>query len=183
VLDGASLGSALLTARQRYAEDANELDPVDLKTLAQFTLLGDPAVHPVRSASPTRLATTTTGSQGMRLLRRSRRAKLKVSGEVLLQSKPTASRCRTGRAISPAVRSALASIARSSGVGGAPFRAYPVSVPRLSRATNAKSTRFASRYFVAVSQRGATARSLDLVAVVAKEVGGRIVAYRVYERR
>lgn len=183
VLEGASLGSALLTARQRYAEDANELDPVDLKTLAQFTLLGDPAVHPVRSSSPTRLTSTITGSQGVRLLRRSRRAKLKVSGEVLLQSKPTASRCRAGRAVSPAVRSALASIARSSGVGGSSFRAYPVSVPRLSRATHAKTTRFASRYFVAVSKRGAAPQALDLVAVVAKEVGGRIVAYRVYERR
>jgi hypothetical protein len=48
VLDGASTGRALLQARQQMAA-GGELDPVDLKTLAQFVLLGDPSVHPVRA--------------------------------------------------------------------------------------------------------------------------------------
>lgn len=43
---GASLGRALLEARQEYVANASPLDPVDLKTLAQFNLLGDPSVHP-----------------------------------------------------------------------------------------------------------------------------------------
>lgn len=47
VLDGASTGRGLLAARHQLATRSGELDPVDLKTLAQFLLLGDPSVHPV----------------------------------------------------------------------------------------------------------------------------------------
>jgi hypothetical protein len=48
VLDGASLGRALLEARQKYIQAAlTPLGPIDLKTLAQFVLLGDPSVQPV----------------------------------------------------------------------------------------------------------------------------------------
>ncbi|MFK8032377.1 MAG: hypothetical protein AB8G18_19300 [Gammaproteobacteria bacterium] len=47
VLDGASTGRSLLEARQKYCAGEAPLDPVDLKTLAQFNLLGDPSVHPV----------------------------------------------------------------------------------------------------------------------------------------
>jgi hypothetical protein len=48
VLDGASLGRALLEARQKYIQAApTPLGPIDLKTLGQFVLLGDPSVQPV----------------------------------------------------------------------------------------------------------------------------------------
>ena len=42
VLDGASIGRAALLARQQFVEHAAQMDPFDLKTLAQFCLLGDP---------------------------------------------------------------------------------------------------------------------------------------------
>ncbi len=45
---GASIGRALLEARQRYSKGEAPLDPVDLKTLAQFNLMGDPSAHPVK---------------------------------------------------------------------------------------------------------------------------------------
>ena len=45
MLAGASLGRALLTARQRYVAAQPAMTPVDLKTLAQFSLLGDPSIH------------------------------------------------------------------------------------------------------------------------------------------
>ena len=45
LLAGASLGRALLTARQRYVAAQPAITPVDLKTLAQFSLLGDPSIH------------------------------------------------------------------------------------------------------------------------------------------
>ncbi|HEY5622249.1 MAG TPA: hypothetical protein VIV14_00715, partial [Gammaproteobacteria bacterium] len=48
VRNGASIGRALLEARQTYASGEAPLDPVDLKTLAQFYLLGDPSIHPVK---------------------------------------------------------------------------------------------------------------------------------------
>jgi len=43
-LKGASTGRALLEARQRFAEDVAPINPVDLKTIAQFLLLGDPSL-------------------------------------------------------------------------------------------------------------------------------------------
>jgi hypothetical protein len=54
VLGGASLGRAVLLARQQFVQSQSFLDPTDLKTLAQFNLLGDPAAVPfVISAKPT----------------------------------------------------------------------------------------------------------------------------------
>ena len=50
VLGGASLGRAALTARQRYVQGQSFLDPTDVKTLAQFDLLGDPSVHSIAPA-------------------------------------------------------------------------------------------------------------------------------------
>lgn len=48
VLNGASAGRALLEARQKFlAVVGPQLDPYELKTLAQFYLLGDPSLHPV----------------------------------------------------------------------------------------------------------------------------------------
>ena len=47
VTGGASIGRAALEARQRYVAHEVSLGPVDLKTLAQFDLLGDPSVHAV----------------------------------------------------------------------------------------------------------------------------------------
>jgi len=52
VLAGASVGRAFLEARQEFAQSAPELDPMDLKTLAQFTLLGDPSIQPVAAHAP-----------------------------------------------------------------------------------------------------------------------------------
>jgi hypothetical protein len=45
VLAGASLGRACLQARQKFV-DTEDLDQYNLKTLAQFILLGDPSLHP-----------------------------------------------------------------------------------------------------------------------------------------
>lgn len=47
VLAGASLGRAFLEARQKYIRSCRVLTPIDLKTIAQFVLLGDPALVPM----------------------------------------------------------------------------------------------------------------------------------------
>lgn len=45
---GASLGRAFLEARQRFVEKGDvQMDPMDLKTIIQFLLLGDPSITPV----------------------------------------------------------------------------------------------------------------------------------------
>ncbi len=61
VFKGASLGRAALEARQRFIESSPEMDPVDLKTLAQFNLLGDPSIIPVAVASATKATTKSRG--------------------------------------------------------------------------------------------------------------------------
>lgn len=57
ILAGASVGRAGLEARQNYLATTSPLDPLDLKTIAQFVILGDPSVQPV--ATPELLATET----------------------------------------------------------------------------------------------------------------------------
>jgi hypothetical protein len=190
VLDGKSLGHALLEARQRYADQATELDPIDLKTLAQFLLLGDPSVHAVLAPTPTELPKRADAEESRRSLRHGQRARMKVAGRLLCESKPTASRARAVAGVGANLRKTLASIAKRSGLASAEcFRAYPVKLPKALRgarapaAAKARGMGFASRYFVAVRKRAGATKPLDLVAVVAKEVAGRIVAYRVYERR
>ena len=51
LLAGASAGRSVLQARQKYIANKNNLTGTDLKTLAQYILLGDPAVTPVASAT------------------------------------------------------------------------------------------------------------------------------------
>lgn len=48
-LAGASLGRACLQARQKFVLGEKMEDPVNLKTLAQFILLGDPSLQPCRA--------------------------------------------------------------------------------------------------------------------------------------
>ncbi len=52
VLSGASTGRAALSARQRFVQGQSFLDPTDLKTLAQFLLLGDPSYQLFIGAGP-----------------------------------------------------------------------------------------------------------------------------------
>jgi hypothetical protein len=48
VIAGASTGRAMLEARQKFLSVSGpQLDPYELKTLAQFYLLGDPSIEPV----------------------------------------------------------------------------------------------------------------------------------------
>src|SRR5213075_3058151 len=43
--EGASTGRALLEARHDFIQAQPVLSPIDLKTLAQFNLFGDPSIH------------------------------------------------------------------------------------------------------------------------------------------
>ena len=52
-ITGSSIGRAALAARQRFVSGCGVMSPIDLKTLAQFLLLGDPSTHPVTPSRPT----------------------------------------------------------------------------------------------------------------------------------
>jgi hypothetical protein len=181
VLGGASVGRAALTARQQFVEQTGELDPVDLKTLAQFSLLGDPSVVPAVVPSPTGVPKGVDAAQGERQARRQRRAKLRVVGQMLQESKPTASKKAHAVRKSETVRKALRNIAREAGIGTKrEFMAFDVKTPKGARPRGSKAVPAASRYYVAVY----LPKEDNLrVAAVAKEVSGRIVGYRIYTEK
>ncbi|MCW2538448.1 MAG: hypothetical protein JWN95_173 [Frankiales bacterium] len=91
VLAGASLGRAALSARQRFVQGQSFLDPTDIKTLAQFDLLGDPSIQPftVSAAAPKNMV-----SAGVR----SRRAVASAVGMALQSAAVASSGAPRGRA-------------------------------------------------------------------------------------
>ena len=181
VLDGASVGRAALTARQKFVEQVGELDPVDLKTLAQFSLLGDPSVVPAIVPSATSVPKGADTDQSKRQDRRARRAKFRAVGQMLQETKPTASKKAGKVRKSETVRKALLNIAREAGFGAKKeFTAFDVKTPKGARPRGAKAVPVASRYYVAVYRP-----KIDYlrVAAVAKEVSGRIVGYRIYTEK
>jgi hypothetical protein len=179
VLKGASTGRAALVARQRFVQQVAELDPVDLKTLAQFNLLGDPSLHPVEVVTPTGLPDGMDAEQADRVGRRERRSKLRAVGAFLEATTATASRKAPKATRSAAVRAALSNIAEQAGIGrGKGFTAYSVSRPVGVGARNAKAGGLATRYYVAVARPNGLR-----IAAVAKEAGSRIVGYRIYTEK
>lgn len=186
ILGGASLGNAALTARQHYAQQTGELDPVDLKTLGQFSLLGDPSIVPAKVVSATSVPKGVNIEQSIRQQRHERRTKLRETGEMLLKTKPTASRKARKVRKSVTVKKALANIAKEAGFGqNKKFTAFVVKTPKGARARGTKAKPIASRYYVAIYRPEQQPDSISRpgVAAVAKEVSGRIIGYRIYTEK
>jgi len=184
---GASLGRAALSARQDYVRQAAEMDPIDLKTLAQFCLYGDPSITAVERETPTALPRGMPAATAERHARAAARGQLRSTGLQLAKTKPTAS--KPADATTPAqVRQSLRSIARTLGLPEtAAFTAYAVEgSPADAAATRslgtAKSAASCERYHVLIAaQPGRSKKELGArVAVVAKEAGARVIGYRVY---
>jgi len=198
VLGGASLGRAALRARQRYVREIVDLDPTDLKTLAQFTLLGDPSVHPVRATAPPIGGTAANEEVGNRQRRRERRAKLASEGAHLQASRATAPKAAKLPALAPHMHQALRKIAEEAGIRSTGrFRMFAIRPPVapavdrakgatrkvVRRASTAKISTAGRRFFVAIEKPPNAGGGPHAVAVVVKEVAGRIVDVRKYEQR
>lgn len=119
ILSGASMGRAALEARLKFAAGKTHLDPFDLKTLAQFYLLGDPSVQPVAPSSHAltktaafRKAFSATKDRTVRQLRRER---LERDGKHLAKVLPKLKKVKS--AASPLVTVALDAMARETGMG------------------------------------------------------------------
>jgi hypothetical protein len=129
VLAGASLGRAVLEARLQFAGQRTHLDPFDLKTLAQFYLLGDPSHQPV---APQAHALTRTKAfrkvfapgddRGVRGLRRERLARI---GSHLAVALPRL--VASTKAPHHAVQQSLDALARESGLGGSVRHSFDLS--------------------------------------------------------
>jgi hypothetical protein len=133
VLNGASLGDAALRARHRFAQAYTHLDPVDLKTLVQFHLLGDPSIHPISYASHAVVRTKTfkqafkdqRNVKGTRMLRREKSARTGTNLQRTLGAVK-----RSGEIVPPGVVEVLEAAARETEVQGFGTRAFNVAFPR-----------------------------------------------------
>jgi hypothetical protein len=184
VLEGASLGRAVLEARQDFVENVTVVDPADLKTLAQFDLMGDPSVHPVLPASDEEPVAVDDRQKGLepsalRILkgRTGRRARLADRGHALGRSKAVA---RPSAEIAD-VAAKIEEILRLAGVTGLTRRALRSFGLTALSSSGAKSFSWTppSGFHVVVGREDETSSPVRRVtAVLAKEVDGRIVSLR-----
>jgi len=190
VLGGASLGRATLEARQRFAAAYTHLDPSDLKTIAQFYLLGDPSIHPV-AASSHALSRSKAFKQafkgakvstGARALRRERLVRTGTNLQQTLGA-VTPAEVRPG----PRVSRLLNTAARDSGVREATRKSFKVTFPRT--ATTGELKQFAKvrrdrSVHLLLGQRGNPKSKLpQVVALIATVQDGEIIHLRRVHRR
>jgi hypothetical protein len=179
VLGGASLGRAALEAQQQFVASSPQLDPTDLKTLAQFILLGDPSIHPVAVPSPEKALQADLAAG---VDRAGRREQLSAKGRWLAEHQPCASTTDRPKR-SSSLESGLKKIAAKVKLKSPTVKSFKIKRGPAAKNSMAKAvtpTAFHVMMGVKPMQR---ARTPQLVAVVAKEVAGRIVSFRELHRR
>ena len=179
VLAGASTGRAALEARQRYVRAAATIDPADLKTLAQFTLLGDPSVQPVRSPQPVSKGLVTDFAL------RARRRSLLVEGLAGRQAVSVARPVSSGNDRELGER--LAELSGEPRLAGSEISTFAVDEPPLTATIMGLwASRLGSfsgqRIHVGVvppdPELTGVARTAGIVVVVAHEEGGQITSWK-----
>ncbi|MEQ1513478.1 MAG: hypothetical protein ABL934_12490 [Lysobacteraceae bacterium] len=138
VLKGASLGRAALEARQRFIAQYTHQDPSDLKTVAQFILLGDPSVHPVKAP--------THNFQKSKAFAKSKSSGLiQMSSRTFRRERMTRTGINLGRTVgaavsvqsrlSKAVRDLLLAAAKESGIVAPRIESWKIRFPASSQGT------------------------------------------------
>jgi Peptidase family C25 len=143
VLRGSSLGRAALEARQQFIATAGTLEPTELKTLAQFSLLGDPSVHAVEVDAPALTMTRAFRSavpDRKRADRGLRRRQLAKTG-LALESTIGAARRVSEDEPTGKPRNALERAARESGVRAKHWVSFKVDDPGAKLLRGAKIAR------------------------------------------
>ena len=175
-----------LMARQLFVRDNTQMDPFNLKTLAQYCLIGDPSIHPVSVQSATNVPTSVSITDSDRFFRAERRQKMKIAGDFLMKTKPTASKRATVDGLSQSTRNVLSDIVRNVGLHEEQtFVAFDVEDPPESKGLAPEATTAPLRYLIAIgTPEGDANESVKRgIAIVAKESGGRIMGYRIYHQR
>jgi len=174
-------------ARQQYVEGVGQMDAVDLKTLAQFYLLGDPSIHPVAKPPSTDIPTDVDIKEAERFIRAERRQNAKKIGTFLSQTKPIASKQVPVGDLSETATVVLAKIAKQAGLPeDTKITAFDVTVPATPEGVSTKAKAVPSRYLIAIgtaADGNPEEKVKRGVAVVAKELNGRIINYRIYHQR
>ena len=193
VLDGASLGRAFLEARQEFAESALELDPVSVKTLAQFTLLGDPSIHPVAATAVTPQGSKRRTSKAAvrrrvdSTARKDRRRELTAKGVRIADSQAAAVKA-PGKKVPSSVERTLETIARRRRLRTFRLHAYgirrPAAAARAERvAASLRKTSPPTGFVVLMGRRPGDGPTPAVSGIVAKVANGRIVSTREVQRR
>ena len=192
VLAGASLGRAALEARQEFAQAGPDLDPIDVKTLAQFSLFGDPSITPVAAPAPhmavTKEKTTAARMGAAPIARAERRRQLLTKGVIISNTQPVARRA-TRTSISARMLTTLRRLAAKAHIAQPKMLTFriesagrPTVGAQMQKAFAAAHSQLpkATAYHVAIgrSKRTADAPVVQITAVVAKEFDGKIVSYR-----
>jgi len=128
VLGGASLGRAFLQARQKFVLMQKMEDPVNVKTLAQFMLLGDPSLQPC-AAEGAEAKAIREGIVDQHGARDARRAFLKAAGHSAVDA--SAFPGKKARRPPKKLHNLLAKIARERG-----FKIKPREIDYLSVVTS-----------------------------------------------
>lgn len=190
VLAGASTGRAALQARQGFVLKAGLLDPFDLKTLAQFSLMGDPSVHPVQSMPSDDAVILTRSLRGssvdaINLLTglSLRRDTLRKNGLAIAQaanSIVSASR----KAAPPKIRQAITGLMREAPpVSVFTFAVRPSAITERQARRLAKSTSARAQIHVATSTlKVSNAPIPQLVGVAARELNGTLTLRKLFSR-
>jgi hypothetical protein len=190
VMAGSSLGRAMLEARQQFAQGAAQLDPYDMKTLAQFYLLGDPSIHPVEKSGTTTpvgkgFAAAAGETLASRAVNRADRRRLLIRiGQQIQETQLVPERILES-APATALRRALRKIAAEAGLDG---DGSPMTFTigkadgKTSRATpkGAFAKLAPPEVFHVIAERfpGAVENDFCVKGVVAREKDGQIIAYR-----
>ncbi|TAD85063.1 MAG: hypothetical protein EAY75_11970 [Bacteroidetes bacterium] len=176
ILKGASAGRAFLEARQQFLTDSGpQLDPYELKTLAQFYLLGDPAVVPAQSED-----SRTPKSMMMNTIFNSRGA-LAAKGKGLLSTMQASQKEK--RVLKSKHESELAGILNATNFDDAQEEflyqvgttVAPIGMQKLMTGGPASF-----RTFI---KKGKTQNAFEVRVLVVKENKTQVLGYRVYERK
>jgi hypothetical protein len=196
VVAGASLGRAALEARQEFAGGTAELDPVDLKTLAQYSLLGDPSIHPVTIDTPHTALGKPRGLVVAKALfkaaadagvaRADRRRQLFARGSSIASTQAVATSVAKPK-LSKSVLDSLGEMAAKIGFTSPTILSFAIHVPAAAKAQYSKARMLGpvakmgppdALHILSKASKVTGLATPQIVTVVAKEVGGKITSYR-----
>jgi hypothetical protein len=186
VLAGASTGRAALEARVTFVMHATHLDPTDLKTLAQFNLMGDPSITIVGKATHalqrSRVYRDAFDGKGEQIARQQRRQRAVRDGRTV-DATAGAARPAPSKRIPPTVRRALESAVRDAGLRPETAFAFGVDDPARQTLGRSRVEGTTPSAFYVMSGRSLAGEKPRHLVVVATVQDGHLVRLRRLHRR
>jgi hypothetical protein len=184
VIHGASLGRAALQARQEFIRKSSPADPTDLKTLAQFNLLGDPSVTPAATPKAFKAMPQQNNELAARSERKDRRLVLYRSGLDIVAKEPVP--VRSDKKMPKLILEQLEASAREEGHEPGSALSFVVQHGKGSRIIRAMSRSVGrlSGYHILFAKSKGKKRAkrqresevVDIVAFIGKEVDGKLIS-------